>query len=331
MSGSSCILFKWPECWGLPSLSPACIQAEAYLRLAGANFAADVCSTSSSSPTGQLPALERDAYISPAEADEFASAAAVIAYAKKHIKDLDAHLSLGQRADMLAFSALIDSRLALATTLTTWCEPRGFKEHKAAAYGNNLPFPLSYLIPWSKQREVQKRFPQHTDMEQVYSGAVQVLDALADRLRATGGAFFFGNEPTSLDALLAGHLMYYRMSPAVAPVQSQPALCAYLDRLTGRYFSIPATPRSALESEAGPSWSEAAKGQKKPQQPKVEPTPAELKFRRHSYYWLLGAGSAIVAYILLSGRYIQFPAVLEQLGEDDGGDEDEDEEAGDDE
>ncbi|PNH12717.1 hypothetical protein TSOC_000395 [Tetrabaena socialis] len=74
-----CVLYKWPECWGLPSLSPACIQAEAYLRLCGASFAVETCSTSSSSPTGQLPALEQDAFIvAPAGDDEFGSALATI-------------------------------------------------------------------------------------------------------------------------------------------------------------------------------------------------------------------------------------------------------------
>ena len=35
-----------------------------------------------------------------------------------------------------------------------------------AAYGNKLPFPLSQLIPWSKQREVRKRLAL-TDLTQV--------------------------------------------------------------------------------------------------------------------------------------------------------------------
>ncbi|GIL73226.1 hypothetical protein Vretimale_4833 [Volvox reticuliferus] len=326
-----CIIYKWSDCWGLPSLSPACIQAEAYLRLTGVDFAVEVCSTSSSSPTGQLPALERGAYISPGASDEFASAAAVIAYAKKHIKDLDAHLSLSQRADLLAFANLIESRLNVATNVTMWCEGRGFSELKKAAYSGKLPFPLNQLVPWSKQREVRRRLAQ-TDMDQVYPNALEVLDAIADRLRSTGGPFLFGAKPTTVDALLMGHLLFYRLSPAVAPVlqdkvQSQRVLCEYVDRLLGQNFSVPALPRSALEASTNeaPSWTDAAKGQKKPTPTVVEPSPAEQQFRRHSYYWLLGAGAAIASYILLSGRYIQFATVMEQAGEDEA-DNDDDEE-----
>lgn len=49
-----------------------------------------------------------------------------------------------------------------------------------------------------------------------------MLSAVADHLRASSTRFFFGPKPTSLDALLFGHLAFYRYSPAAAPVlQSQ--------------------------------------------------------------------------------------------------------------
>lgn len=335
-SQTTVTLYKWPECWGLPSLSAACIQTEAYLRLAGVSFAVEVCATSERSPTGQLPALERDVYLSPADRDEFQTARDIISYAKKHIRDLDASLSLGQRADLLAFSSLVETRLDVATTLTTWVEARGFSEYKKVAYGNRLPFPLNYVIPWSVQRDVRKRLPQHADLEKAYAAAGEVIDAVADRLRSSGYSYFFGSNPSSLDALLVGHLMYYRSSRAAAPVladkvASQPALCEYMDRIMGRHFSVPATPRSALDAgAAGPSWSDAARGQKKPAAPKVEPTPAELQFRRNSKYWLLGAGAAVAAYILMSGKYVQFTTMLEDVGEDDG-DDGEDDDDGDEE
>jgi hypothetical protein len=53
---------------------------------------------------------------------------------------------------------------------------------------------------------------------QAYQGAVEVLAALADKLRASPGRFFFGAQPCSLDALLFGHLAFYRHSPVAAPV-----------------------------------------------------------------------------------------------------------------
>jgi len=57
---------------------------------------------------------------------------------------------------------------------------------------------------------------------QVYEGACEVLSAVADRLSSNNGApFLLGAQPTSLDALLLGHLLFYRHSPAAVPVLQQ--------------------------------------------------------------------------------------------------------------
>jgi hypothetical protein len=47
---------------------------------------------------------------------------------------------------------------------------------------------------------------------------VQALAAVADVLRASPGRWFFGDKPCSLDALLFGHLAFYKHSPVAAPV-----------------------------------------------------------------------------------------------------------------
>ena len=52
---------------------------------------------------------------------------------------------------------------------------------------------------------------------QAYSEAGKAYEAIADRLRASGGRFFFGARPSSLDALLFGHLLHHRSSPVSAP------------------------------------------------------------------------------------------------------------------
>lgn len=47
---------------------------------------------------------------------------------------------------------------------------------------------------------------------------MQALAAVADVLRASPGRWFFGDKPCSLDALLFGHLAFYKHSPVAAPV-----------------------------------------------------------------------------------------------------------------
>lgn len=326
---AACVLYKWPEHWNLPSLSPACIQAEAYLRLAQAQVAVEPCTTSGNSPTGQLPAFERHEYVSPQEADDFAAARAIIAYARKNVKDLDAQLPQAQHADVLAYSVMVDARLNVATTACIWLEPKGFAEFKKAAYTSKLPFPLNHLIPWSQQRVVRQKTAQSAgDMDQVYADACGVIGALAEKLRASGGPYLLGALPSSLDALVVGHLLFYRHSPAAAPVLQEQVslhkgLCDYLDAVLKGPFARPLPSKAAAEAASGEasssSWSSAAKGERKAPAPKAPPTQAELEFMRNSRYWMLGAGAAVAGYVVLSGRYVQ--VLFQQPSGQDAGDQ----------
>ena len=45
------------------------------------------------------------------------------------VRDLDADLSDGQRAELLAFTALAEGHLEAATVYTTWAEPHSFSEY----------------------------------------------------------------------------------------------------------------------------------------------------------------------------------------------------------
>lgn len=72
------------------------------------------------------------------------------------------------------------------------------------------------IIPWSARREVTRRY-EGRDAEEIYSEATATLSALADKLRASSGSYLLGEEPTSLDALVFGHLLFYQKSPSAAP------------------------------------------------------------------------------------------------------------------
>ncbi len=78
------------------------------------------------------------------------------------------------------------------------------------------PFPLNLVMPWGARREALRRLGER-DAEQLYSGASTVLSALSDKLRAAHGPYLMGARPCSLDALLFGHLLFYRSSPSAAP------------------------------------------------------------------------------------------------------------------
>jgi glutathione S-transferase len=83
----------------------------------------------------------------------------------------------------------------------------------------------------------QQGILRHTDEEIVESALRDwraVLTVMSD------GPFFFGNEPTGVDAIVFGALATSVLTPIEAPIRdflrSQPACVAYAERMRARFF-----------------------------------------------------------------------------------------------
>lgn len=127
---------------------PECVQA--YLRFAGLSFVVEDCDGSGSSPTGKggrdtaaggislntrpiagfLPALEcgDDLIVSPGEEpahelEDWRASRSVLAQLRTAAPDLDAHLGAAEKADLLAFGALVEHKLLPATANMMWRVP----------------------------------------------------------------------------------------------------------------------------------------------------------------------------------------------------------------
>ena len=78
---------------------------------------------------GQLPALEVDGLLVETQgATEFETARSLRANLR-HNTDIDAALTATQRAEVLAFSAAIESKLEPATVYTSWVEYESYASH----------------------------------------------------------------------------------------------------------------------------------------------------------------------------------------------------------
>lgn len=176
--------------------------------------------------------------------------------------DLDRGLTVSQRAEAAAFAALVEAKLQPAIAFTTWCEAEAFARHTRSAYSSGMPFPLSFFIPRSQRKAVLHHFAG-TSSSEVYQAAADALDALAVRLGSSAGPsssatdFFFGSQPTSLDALLYSCLAYLHAAPVVHPqlqrkLMGHRVLSAYVDRLSLLAFatSVPAAADAHLDWSA---------------------------------------------------------------------------------
>lgn len=288
------------------------------MRFTKLDYSVHPCTSPTESPTACLPAVDINEAVEgdTCRYSDFASSRIIIKALKARVCDLDAHLSSSQRSDILAYSQLVSTSLDVATSMSIWGEAVGFQEWKKAAYGSSLPLPLNFIIPWYDRRGASRKL-EGLIAEEVYSKAAETLSALADRLRTSAGAYFLGTRPSSLDALVFGHLVFYRYSPAAAPVlrsmlEGHGVLTTFIDHVLRDWFSSQAVPHVPSEDA---SWSGAAQGQKR--EKKVPPTAEELKMRRHGQLWLLGAGLAIATYVLLGGQYVVFTEVGEGDDDDD--------------
>ena len=119
----------------------------------------------------------------PSGGDESRVASLCVDFCRRHALDLDQHLTSPQKAELLAYKVLIQTRLEVATLFSAWCEPSGFKEMSKVT-GGKLPFPLSYFIPKQIRNEVKLRLGT-LDATEVYSEALAALSAISDRLRSS--------------------------------------------------------------------------------------------------------------------------------------------------
>jgi len=52
---------------------------------------------------------------------------------------------------------------------------------------------------------------------QIYASLADAYAAIAERLDGSEGGYFFGSKPSSLDALLYGHLAFHQAAPVTSP------------------------------------------------------------------------------------------------------------------
>lgn len=89
---------------------------------------------------------------------------------------------------------------------------------------------------------------------QVYPAAVEALSAVADKLRASSGPYLLGPKPSSLDAMLFGHLAFYKHSAIAAPTLRDKVrrdmVCQVVSAHCKRRMGAPTT--SAVSSDECP-------------------------------------------------------------------------------
>lgn len=229
-------LYQFEPIWGLPNASAFCMKLETYLKMANIPYETIIVNSPSKGPKAKLPFIED-------ENKKLGDSELIIEYLKKKYGDsLDSHLTAKQKAIALSVRHLVEDHLYWILVYSRWAEPTTWGDIKKSFFGN-LPPVLRNIVP----DLVRKRFlsalyrqgiGRHS-REEIYEFGKQDITAIANLLGDQD--FFFGDQPTSIDAVLYAFLANTILVPFESVLKmhakNYPQLEAYCTRMKERYYS----------------------------------------------------------------------------------------------
>jgi glutathione S-transferase len=154
--------------------------------------------------------------------------------------DPDAGLDASQRATALLVQRTLEEHYAFVAAYTHLLRDAGVRYTRARF--DSVPLIVRPLIFHTVQKRIrnllwQQGILRHADEDIIESG---VRDWRAVLAVMSDGPFFFGNEPTSVDAIVFGALATTVLTPIESPIRdflrSRPGCVAYAERMRERFF-----------------------------------------------------------------------------------------------
>ncbi|XP_054756662.2 metaxin-1-like [Lytechinus pictus] len=297
----------WKGDWGLPSIDRDCLKVMAYAQFAGAPIKVHRDRRLWRNISAHYPVFYSNGMT-------LKTADSIIEHLKQNEFNADSELNDQQRADILAYSSLLEEKLLPALQYTWWVDAKNYTEFSRPWFAKTIHFPFNYFIPGQLQRIAEssleaKRGGLHLldgELTQnVMKDAKYCLNMLSERLGQK--EFFFGETPTSLDALVFSYLAPLIRVPFPSNTlqihcKACDNLVMFCSRILQRYF-----PQVPQGSENTSRESRAT----------TEESFDDPHKRRNQILSVLFAATAMVGYALFSGL-VQFEIVDDEEMDDHG-------------
>lgn len=239
-------LYQFPPMWGLPNFSPFCLKLETWLRMAKLAYEAPKCGI----PLGKSPKRKLPFIVDRGQT--IGDSSLIIEHLKATYGDtLDTSLSPQQLAVSLAFQRLIEENLYWPVLYSRWLDPRNRSIVAQQVFGK-LPPLLRQIVPLLVQRKLRgdlkgQGLGRHNETD-LYAIGCRDLDAVAVFL--DDKPYFWGEVPTSIDAVVFGFIANLIWAPLDNPLKvraaTYPQLNAYCRRMWARYYpELPLPPAAA--------------------------------------------------------------------------------------
>ncbi|XP_059172484.1 metaxin-1-like [Physella acuta] len=229
----------WRGDWGLPSIDPNCLAVLAYCKFSGVPIEIVKTGNPWRSPTGNFPILRH-------KNATYSRVSDIFAYLRKQNWGSDFQLTTKDSADVVAFSAMLEEKLLPALLHLWWMDDKTYIDITRPWYTKAIPFPLSLFLPARRQKKAEVRVQltkggDHiTDAEtesKVYKEAKECLNLLSYKLGDKN--YMFGNQPSSLDALVFGYLIPLLKAPLPSnPLQNHLQQCTNISQLCNNILTL---------------------------------------------------------------------------------------------
>ena len=229
------VAYHLPGAWGLVSVSPFCLKLDAFLRMTGIPHEAVTATTPFGGPKGKAPWIEHDGR-------KIGDSTFIMLYLTDTFGvDPDAGLTPAQRGQALAIQRLVEENLYWAMVNDRWNTPENWPILKSTVLGG-IPAPIRAVMAPFARRGVLKQLKGHGmgihSAEEIAAIGNRDIGALAAILGEQD--WFFGDVPTTTDAVVYGQLANIALvdfhSPMKAMISGHANLVRFLDRFRARFY-----------------------------------------------------------------------------------------------
>ena len=229
-------LHGFAENLGLIDPSPFVLKVETYMRMADINFNRNTDANNlKNAPNGKLPFINDAGKI-------IADSQFIFEYLKEKYVNLDENLTQQQKAQAYLITKSLDENLYPCLVYSRWICDDTWPTVKKAFFGD-LPIFLRTVVPKLVRKKVTRDLlgqglTKHSCKEilHICNQSFQALsDLLADK------DYFFGENPSSLDAAAYGMLVSFIKADLKNPFndlgQNFSNLVQYCDKINHQYYS----------------------------------------------------------------------------------------------
>ena len=133
----------WPSDWGLASIDSHCLQIIAYAKFSGAPIIIHESGNPFWTPKSNLPVFKHNNEL------QLSSFSAIVEHLKTMNYSADYNLSPIQRAEVAAFTHLMEEKLYPALLYVFWLDSNNCSKLTRPWFAKNMPIPLGLYYPVS--------------------------------------------------------------------------------------------------------------------------------------------------------------------------------------